>query len=73
MKKDPIGFFVMTILVIVGLMYLVDWSTFTNFGKTSPVHKKEPFKKLRGFGPQCDFDEPIVPCTYRYVVRQGEK
>lgn len=72
-KKDWIGFFIVTALVIGGLSLIFDWRKFANFGHTSPAPKVEPVKRLRGFGPQCDWDDPIAPCTYRYVVRKGEK
>lgn len=71
-KKDPIGFAVMMILAIIGLAFLLDWKSVANFGNTppAPAYKKEPLRQHQGFGPQCDFDDPVTPCAHRAVVKE---
>jgi hypothetical protein len=72
LKKDPIGFVALSILFIVGVLLIIDWQKFANFGHTSPVHTARPHKKIGGLGIQCDWDDVVTPCTHRTVVMQKE-
>lgn len=72
-KSDPIGLFIVTLSILVGLALIIDWSNFKDFGKTSspaPTRRAEPVKRLQGFGPQCELDDDITPCMYRTVTRK---
>lgn len=72
-KSDPIGLLIITIAILAGLWFMIDWSKFVDFGKTStpaPTRRAEPVKRLQGFGPQCELDDDITPCMYRTVTRK---
>lgn len=72
-QSDPIGLLIITLAILAGLALIIDWSRFSDFGKTStpaPARKVEPVKRLQGFGLHCELDDEITPCMYRTVTRK---